>query len=216
MVKAIDWKAVRILTLFLPPVLFTLIISSQFSAEEVFPVPDKTNVDVIYSPGEIVSGLIANQERHLKFLNPIINPEWFLYTTQVINSMKFAVISKTATPPYVEDKISLVLIVNGHQTKIKYGNYETVFDQTRDEILSGLTGYMFVFEENHNQQYASNSYIEFQHSSDQGWAFVKIYLSGLSLLIILISSFIAWGGFIIFTKPLYQFLTRGEQWYHKP
>ena len=90
------------------PFIPVIILFYCFYFEEDF-VIDQEKDQQVQQIESIIKNGISKQEQRLKFLTPIINPEWFLYNINVHNNVKLATVAEGANPPYVERKTSLII-----------------------------------------------------------------------------------------------------------
>lgn len=202
----------RLCTLLAFPLILVIILYCLFFVREnLYTGEINKTLDIKSS----IDNALSKQEQRLEFLTPIISPKWFLYTVRIQNEVKFAVVSDTAEPPYLEYHTLLTLITD-KEIQVLYGeNKKVASGIKRQEILDKFSGYIFSLKGNTEQVFGPNSEVKFQHSPSLGAAYFIVTLSGWSTLLIYFFTLIAWGGLIILAKPLFQFVYFGKRWWLK-
>jgi len=192
------------------PFIPVIILFYCFYFEEDF-VIDQEKDQQVQQIESIIKNGISKQEQRLKFLTPIINPEWFLYNINVHNNVKLATVAEGANPPYVERKTSL--IIKGNQEyQVSYGEDKKIQKNIKKEEIFSLKEYSFFIYSDEKQIFPPNTIMKIQHSPSLGTATLKVSISLLSQIIIYFFSLIGWCGLIILSKPIMQFIYFGKKW----
>lgn len=211
----------RLSIVFIPPFIFVVILYCLFFVKENIDIGKITGgiseveKGVEFDIRSSIKNTLLRQGQRLGFLEPTINPEWFLYSIRLRNNIKLAVVSDTAQPSYLERETLLTLITD-KEVPILYGENKIISsDIKREEILNNFSGYRVSFEGDYKQVFGPNSNVEIQHSPSLGIASYAITLSYWSALLIYISVLIGWSGLIIIAKDIFRFIYFGKRWWCK-
>lgn len=207
-------RFVRLIIVFILPFILVVVLYYLFSVKGYLELGETNSTENDIK--SYISSSLLKQEQRLEFFTPTIDPKWFLYSVKFQNDKKLAVQSDTGEPPYLERETSLVLLIDGKETLIKYGESKIISRNTRRvEILNEFSRYGFFFTGSSDQIFAPNSVVNIQNSPSLGTATYKIVLSCWSMFLIYFLGLVILSGLILVAKPLFQFVYYGKEWWFK-